>query len=276
MTQNHEPADSDLGPHEPQAPHASTQRLEQIHGPGELRCALLALLLPKGSRRALASWQGETRTTPYAMQLRSEAMALDAASRLPWFEHLLARMASHPLAERQALLESTRRVVSARGSVQPLDTLHFLVMRRRLGEKAPIAAAAGSAAAFSKLPESDVHAIARYTAFLSRMVPAASADGAPGAAWYASVMKRWKGRVDIPPQSPLPDTDAVVQALQQVASLPLMQRPVLLRDWVSAALKHCAPAGLTDLSADALRLSGTLLESPLPPDLARHYIDLRH
>ena len=276
MTQNHEPADSDLGPHEPQAPHASTQRLEQIHGPGELRCALLALLLPKGSRRALASWQGETRTTPYAMQLRSEAMALDAASRLPWFEHLLARMASHPLAERQALLESTRRVVSARGSVQPLDTLHFLVMRRRLGEKAPIAAAAGSAAAFSKLPVSDVHAIARYTAFLSRMVPAASADGAPGAAWYASVMKRWKGRVDIPPQSPLPDTDAVVQALQQVASLPLMQRPVLLRDWVSAALKHCAPAGLTDLSADALRLSGTLLESPLPPDLARHYIDLRH
>ncbi len=276
MTQNHEPADSDLGPHEPQAPHASTQRLEQIHGPGELRCALLALLLPKGSRRALASWQGETRTTPYAMQLRSEAMALDAASRLPWFEHLLARMASHPLAERQALLESTRRVVSARGAVQPLDTLHFLVMRRRLGEKAPIAAAAGSAAAFSKLPESDVHAIARYTAFLSRMVPAASADGAAGSAWYASVMKRWKGRVDIPPQSPLPDTDAVVQALQQVASLPMMQRPVLLRDWVSAALKHCAPTGLTDLSADALRLSGTLLESPLPPDLARHYIDLRH
>ncbi len=276
MTQNREPPDSDLGPHEPEAGPASTQRLGRIHGPGELRCALLALLLPKGSRKALAAWQAETRTTPYAMQLRSEAMALNAAARLPWFEHLLARMASHPLAERQALLESTRRVVSARGSVQPLDTLHFLVMRRRLGERAPIAAAAGSAAAFSELPESDVYAIARYTAFLSRLVPAASADGAAGAAWFASVMKRWKFRVDSPPQLPLPDTDAVVQALHQVASLPMMQRPVLLRDWVSAALKHSAPAGLTDVSADALRLCGTLLESPLPPDLARHYIDVQH
>ena len=82
----------------------------------------------------------------------------------------------------------------------------------------------------SKLPESEVHALARYSAFLSRMIPAGSADGAAGAAWYASVMRRWKYHVEAPAQWPLPDTDAVVQALHRVALLPWMRRPLLVRD----------------------------------------------
>jgi hypothetical protein len=31
---------------------------------------------------------------------------------------------------------------------------------------------------------------------------------------------------------------------------------------------------LSDGAADALRLAGLLLDSPLPPELARHYIEL--
>ncbi len=276
MQKNPDPPDSDLGPHEPAPGSASTERLQHALGPGELRSGLLALLLPKGSHRAQATWLKEIQPTPFAMQLHAEAKALTGAARLPWFELLLVRMAGQRLAERQALLESARRIISARGAVKPLDTLHYLVMRRRLGEKAPAAAPAGATAEFSRLPESDVHAIARYTAFLTRMVPADSADGAAGARWYADVMKRWRDRVDIAAQLPLPDTDGVVHALHAIATLPWMQRPVLMRDWVSAALAHSAPEGLSELSADALRLSATLLDTPLPPELARHYIDLYH
>jgi hypothetical protein len=252
---------------------ATTDRLLQANGPRELRCALLALLLPRGSRRAFASWQVETADTASAGLLRAEAGALAGAARLPWFERLLHRMAAQPLAERHTLLESTRRVVSARGAVQPLDTLHWLVMRRLLGERAPACGPAAADAGFSQLPEADVHAIARYTAFLSRMVPADSPDGDAGAAWYASVMRRWRGQVDIPPQLPVPDSDAFVQALHEVATLAWMKRPVLMREWVGAALHHSPPSGLADVSADALRLSCTLLDTPMPPELSRHYIE---
>lgn len=263
-------------PHPPAAPTAapSTDRLLQAIGPGELRCALLALLLPRGSRRALASWQVEAlELTPHANPLRDEAQALPSAARLPWFERLLVRMAGQPASERKALLESTRRVVSARGAVQAIDTLHWLVMRRRLSPPPPQTPVPSADSAFSRLPESDVVPIARYSAFLSRMIPVDSPDGDAGAAWYASVMLRWQMRVDVPPQLPLPDSDAVVQSLQHVAALPWMQRPVLMREWVGHALQHSPPGGLADVAADALRMSCTLLDTPLPPELSRHYIE---
>jgi len=268
-----------------------TERLAQAHGPDELSCALLALLLPKGSRAALVVWQLETKATPYATRIRGEAIALGAAARLPWFELLLARMAGQPLRQRRALLAATRRLMrapravptrpapqphlleSARGSVRPIDTLHWLVMRRRLGEKAPQAAATAADRGFSRLSESDVYAIGRVTAFLSRLVPVESADGQAGAAWYASVMRRWQGHVDLPGQLPLPDTDAFVRALRSVATLPWMQRPVLVREWVSAALQTSPSGALADAGADALRMCATLLDSPLPPELAKHYIE---
>lgn len=253
---------------------AGTDRLLQAIGPRELRCALLALLLPIGSRRAMASWQGETMDeTPYSTQLRDEALALPSGSRLPWFERLLVRMASQSAADRKALLQSTRRVVSARGAVQAIDTLHWLVMRRRLVPPPAQQPIPNAESGFSRLPESDVYPIARYTAFLSRMVPANSPNGEAGAAWYDSVMLRWQMRLEVPAQLPLPDSDAVVQALQHVASLPWMQRPVLMREWVSHALKHSPPEGLSTVSADALRMSCTLLDTPLPPELAKHYIE---
>ena len=269
-----EPSAGDAPAQEAAPGVASTDRLLQAIGPRELRCALLALLLPHGSRRALASWQGETiDETPYSTQLRDEALALQGSSRLPWFERLLVRMASQPAAERKTLLESTRRVVSARGSVQAIDTLHWLLMRRRLSPLPAQPHAASPDSGFSKLPEADVYPIARYSAFLSRMVPVDSPDGEGGAAWYASVMMRWQLRVEVPAQLPLPDSDALVQALQHVAGLPWMQRPVLMREWVSNALKHSPPGGLSAVAADALRMSCALLDTPLPPDLSRHYIE---
>jgi len=284
----------------------AADQLSRVNGPLELHATLLALLLPPDSKRALRAWEIECQANPHphshpgAPALRAHVAALPAAARLPWFETMLARLRSSPLPARQALLEATRRLMGARGTVRPIDRLHWLVMRLRLGETPGVAAPAGAGTTMSQLPQADVHAIAMFSAFLSRMVPvaepaAAAAGGAPtttpaptpasapapatgaapatpspGAAWYASVMAPWTHLGDVPPLA-WPDTDGIVCALHALQALAWMQRPVLVRGWVTAARQHSRHGRLTDSAADALRLSCALLDSPLPPELARHY-----
>jgi hypothetical protein len=93
-----------------------------------------------------------------------------------------------------------------------------------------------------------------------------------GAAWYATVLAPWQHRADVPPCS-APPIDGLVLALQGLRALPWLQRPVVLRSWVEAAVRHSRHGRLDDTAADALRLSATLLDSPLPPALADHYSD---
>ena len=248
------------------------QQLSVVNDATGLRAALLALLVPAGSRRPALAWQVETAGNPQAPALRDEVNDLLAEGRLPWFEKLLVRMARQPLIERQLLLEATRRIIRARGAAWPIDTLHWLLMRQRLGEQGTLAAPAAAEVSFSQLPEDDVHAIARYSAFLARLVPSATIDRKGHAAWYATVMQVWHGRVPVPPCDPAPDVDALVQALRQMQSLPWLQRPVIVRGWVGAAIKHSSNGRLAIEAADALRMSCTLLDSPMPPELAAHYI----
>ena len=281
---------------------SAIDHLSRLHGALGLHAAVLALLLPGESRRAVRAWQAETTATPNAAVLRAHIECLSSAARLPWLDVLLLRMRGQALASRQALLESTRRVMAARGVVRPLDRLHWLLMRLRLGEASGAAVHAAATADLSRLPPSDVLAVARYTAFLSRMVPVESNGEAPaegrdeargaevavaavaaeaaevsptadtpaGVAWYATVMARWERHTPIPPCTP-PDADGLVHALQELQALAWMQRPVLARDWVTAALKHSPRGRLTDTAADALRLSCALLDSPSPPELDRHF-----
>ena len=262
---------------------AAADHLSRVHGALGLHAAVLALLLPTGSRRAVRAWRAETAVTPDAATLRAHIDELSPAARLPWLDVLLLRMRGQALAARQGLLESTRRVMAARGVVRPLDRLHWLLMRQRLGEASAATVHAAAQADLSRLPPGDVLAVARYSAFLSRMVPvevdaeAAAqsqvdepADEPAGVAWYATVMARWERHTPIPPCEP-PDTDGLVHALQELQALAWMQRPVLARDWVTAALKHSPRGRFTDTSADALRLSCALLDSPLPPELERHF-----
>jgi len=49
---------------------------------------------------------------------------------------------------------------------------------------------------------------------------------------------------------------------------------VLVRGWIEAALAASPMNRLGDGAADALRLACLLLDSPLPPELARHYIEV--
>jgi hypothetical protein len=258
------------------AEREAADQLERLNGAQELRAAVLALLLPAGSQRAARAWQIECESFERAALVRDWVAQLPGAARLPWFERLVTRMRAQPLSERQSLLEATRRVMGARGIQRPIDRLHWLAMRQRLGEGTAADTRTAATSDLSQLPHSDVLAIAAYSAFLARMVPTEAAeleDAAPtdaGLAWYASVMAPWEKRAAVPPCEP-PDTAGLVHALQELQSVAWMQRPALVRGWVAAAVQHSRYGRLADTAADALRLSCSLLDSPLPPELVRHH-----
>ena len=266
---------------------AAAERLGRVRGVHELQAVILALLLPPGSKRALVAWRIDTEDAPIAQALLDDVNCLSPAARLPWLERMLVHMAPHPLGARKTLLENTRRLMSARNRIRPIDRLHWLAMRQRLGEAAQFGVRSGADGDISQLHESAVIAIARYTAFLARMVPGsqgALTSANPSitekelaaensAAWYASVMAPWQHRADVPPCI-APTVDALVDALRGLRALPWLQRPVVVRGWVDAAVDHSRHGRLDATAADALRLSCMLVDSPLPPALAAHYSEL--
>jgi hypothetical protein len=249
--------------------------LGRVNGATELHAALLALMLPAGSQRALRAWRAETESTPASEAVLAHAGQLLTKARLPWFEQLLSRMRRQPLPARQALLEASRRIMQARGTVRPIDRLHWLVMRQQLGGNAAVKVKAAATVEISQLPSETLLAIGSFTAFLSRLVPNESTDPASATAaaqWYDGAMTPWMDRADLP-ACEAPDTDALVAALRELQALPWMQRPVLVRTWLDAAVAHSQYRRLGDTASDALRLSCTLLDSPLPPVLAAHFIE---
>ncbi|TXH52360.1 MAG: hypothetical protein E6Q93_20730 [Burkholderiaceae bacterium] len=112
--------------------------------------------------------------------------------------------------------------------------------------------------------------MAHFSAHLARMVP--SEDPTHGQAWYQVVMSRWLKPAETPPWQ-RPDVDALVHALNGLQLMSWMQRPQVVRTWVAAA-KQITPGPLDPVAADALRLSSLLLDSPMPPDLARQYAEV--
>jgi len=98
-------------------------------------------------------------------------------------------------------------------------------------------------------------------------------DPTAGPAWYATVMSQLDPKSDVPPYK-IPDGDGLAHALDEVEALPWMLRPVLVRGWVEAALATSGRARLYPVAADALRLAAGLLDSPMPPELARHFIEV--
>ena len=162
--------------------------------------------------------------------------------------------------------------MESRGVARPIDRLHWLTLRRGLGEAVPLAARPEAHPDDVDWLESDVRSVASYTAFLSRMVPGDVADAPQGEAWYQAVMASFPG-FEAPLRQP-PKAAAMVAALERLQTLSWMQRPVVIRTWVQAALAQSRFGRLCDLSADALRMTCALLDSPQPPELARHYVAL--
>ncbi|KQV99782.1 hypothetical protein [Rhizobacter sp. Root1221] len=244
--------------------------LARLHGPGELRATVLALLLTPESQRERRAWQAETRGLSTARDWHATVMQLSRASRLPWLERLLGRLAKAPLGDRQALVEAARRVMAADGQIRPIDRLHWLVLRHRLGD--PVRAVA-QPAAHNEMAELSLHTlreVARVTAFLSRLVP--TGEAVAGQGWYLAVMSPWLTSHDLPACQP-PDADGFFNALAEVQAMPWMLRPVLVRGWLEQALALSPSRRLVPDAADALRLAGQLLDCPMPPELARHYAE---
>jgi hypothetical protein len=246
-------------------------RLERVHGPGGMKAALLALLLVPEQPSRVRAWREETALIGEAENIRIDVERLGGATRLPWFELLLARLGGTPLADRQELLRSARRVLTAAHPGLPIDRLMWLAMRRHFGENTHAMVHAPADADIAQLPPSDMLHVAQYTAHLARMVPSDDADA--GQRWYHAVMARWLAPAAIPGWH-RPDVDALVHALTGLQALSWMQRPQLVRAWVGEAIPPGRPGPLPQTAADALRLSCLLMDSPMPPELARQYLEI--
>lgn len=167
--------------------------------------------------------------------------------------------------------------------MRPIDRLRWLLMRHLLsgaGRSHPMPMPQAHAElALADLPEHQRVAIARFTAYLARMVPLADAIakvGSAGVAWYRASMRHcW---VNDAPPCQVPDTDALAHALTDLQQLSWMQRPVLVRTWTQAAVKvtqRLWPGEPLMLdAAEALRIAAQLLDTPAPSAVSACFIAL--
>lgn len=245
-------------------------RLSRIRGPASLHAAILALITPPHSVPSFVAWTSETQACPTAPILRQDVAQLSDASRLPCLEALLQRMRGCPADDRRTLLESTRRVVAAISPLRPLDRLHWLLMRRRLGE-APLPVVSTPCSDLRSLPAATLAHLGSVAAYLARMVTGPTP--ADTQRWYAAAMAPLAAAGTTPPFR-TPDGDGLARSLNAVEALPRTLRPLLLKAWVQAACTVTHSTRLSPLAADALRLLAGLLEAPLPPELAQYYSEL--
>jgi Zn-dependent protease with chaperone function len=253
-------------------------RLQRLAGPREKRMAVLALMMSAGNRDEHKLWHDLALGLTHAQQILDDVQGLRPERLVPEFERLCKSIAADPLSERRALVEAARDLLKADGRVSPRDRLWWLALRHHMADKKNrpmfMRPVTGQGRELSELQDDELAHVAALSAYLARFVPEAEVQGllaATSRAWYARVMARC-----VPPQSPvpvckIPDADALMHALAGVQELSWMIRPVLLRAWVEEALNH-SPGGLmSNNTANALRLMGGLIDSPMPPALASHY-----
>lgn len=253
-------------------------RLRRLSGPLQRRLAVLAFMVQPGNEAELKFWQQLTFGQSWAPQILSDVHALPPAWRVPEYERLLSQMAYEPLTSRRDLILALRNLMRADGRVTAQDRLWWLAARHRMGEVASpqglIRPMTGQGRDLSQLHADERSHVARFSAYMARLVPAPTPGPTPGdqgQAWFAGVMRRCDlpGR-QAPPCEP-PGADELIHALAGTQELSWSMRPQLLRAWVEEALNHSASGLLRSDAADALRLAAGLLDTPLPPALASHF-----
>jgi len=272
------PASAAAAPPDPVEAAQLRRRFAQVAGPGQLHASVLALLLTPGRTREMVVWRDECRHTVGAKELRNDLMRLPASERMPWIEHFVGRVAQGPLDKRQALLRAVRRLIAADGRALALDRLRWLAIRHVLGDVRALALPGAAEVELEGLATETALQIARFGAFLSRIVPSPEIDldvisGTPtsGERWWREVMQPWP---DAGATREMPDANALVSALHDVQALPWMLRPVLVRRWVDTAVA-LSPAGrLGEPAAEALRIAARLLDCPLPPAVTSCFVEV--
>jgi hypothetical protein len=240
--------------------------------------AILALLASSHSRRERAAWRVVAPPVPEREQLFDGIATLTAPHRLPWLEHFARSLAPGPVQVRQELIGNARRLMTSDGLVSPIDQLRWVTLRHLLAGSA-VAPPVAAQTELAELDIDDALSICIFSAFLSRLVPTTEltvdldGEASVSQAWYDKVVAPWEGRFDIAPRDQH-DIDASMRALRVVQSLPWLLRPVLVRRWYEAARELTDGPALHPDSADALRLTCVLLDSPVPPDLSQQYIEV--
>ena len=253
-------------------------RLHTLRDAAQWQSVVLALMLTPSNRRGHSKWLDQWYELPGAARLLDDTLTLPQACRLPLFEHFARLLAPGPVELRQQLISAARQLMTADGAVTPLDQLRWVALRHML---------AGSAAAAPAAAEADLHDIddaqalkvCVFSAFLSHMVPAPELTldltglESIGETWFHTVVAPWYQRFTLPPREHR-DIDATLRALRVLQEMPWMLRPVLVRTWFEAACELTDGPALHPVAADALRLTCTLLDSPVPPELGRQYIEV--
>ena len=253
-------------------------RLRALSEPAQWQAAVLALMLTPGNRPERAMWVEETRGLADAEGLLSDVLALPQTHRLPWFEALARQLAPGPVELRHAVVGAARRVMTADGMVSQMDQLRWVALRHLLAGSA-VAPPAAAETELAELDDGLALKVCLYSAFLSHMVPAPELTldltgfESTGQTWYDSVVAPWYERFTLPPRE-RHDIDATLRALRVLQAMPWLLRPVLVRRWFDAARTLTEGPVLHPVAADALRLTCTLLDSPVPPELSRQYIEI--
>ncbi|AKJ27034.1 M48 family metallopeptidase [Caldimonas brevitalea] len=270
--QQHDPVQRAAGGTREDGEREALARIRRWHGPGERKAGVLALLLTPGNAAEAQAFEQETGGGALPVSVRADIERLGEAARLPVFELLLRRSAATPVGERRALLKSSRRVMGADGRTTPLDRLRWLAMRQLLAGGPPSRPCADQPLAQLSKELAVVHA------FLARIVVADSAGagaqpGAEGSPWYRAVWRALLGDQPVPAWRS-PDGDRFVTALEQLARLPAVRRPLLLRTWVEVAQQLVPQGRLDAASADALRVVALLIDTPCPKPLSDLFVEV--
>jgi hypothetical protein len=266
------------------APHGDpqqrelAQRLRGLDSTALWRGAVLALMADPDNATDHATWHALVDGLPQAPRLFSELAQLDAARRLPWLEHFARLLATGSVDERHELIVAARRVLIADRVVSAMDQLRWITLRHLLAGSA-VAPPAAAPTEFEQLDLHQVVSICRYCGFLSTLVPTPEITldptgyGSVSQTWYDTVTAPWVDRAQVPARHGH-DIDAALRALRELQSMPWLVRPVLVRSWYDAARELTQGPVLHPGAADALRLSCTLLDCPLPPELIDQYVEV--
>jgi hypothetical protein len=263
-----------------QAPEVAEalQTLAYLSGPMQRRMAVLALMMNPGNQAERAWWLAAAQSLHGAPTLLAQLDALPSPWRLAQVEQQLKHLLKEPLEERRALVSAARELLRSDGRVSARDRLWWLTLRHRLGGRAGsgefMRPVTGQGRELVDLQPLERAAVAALSAYLARLIPQDSEGSdisAAGQAWLHGVLVRCSHQGDALVMPPPPDADGLMQALDGVRALSWAMRPQLLRAWVEEALNHSAHGVLTIETADALRLTATLIDTPMPPALASHY-----
>lgn len=252
-------------------------RLQGLVGPTERRLIVLALMMNIHNERECKLWHRMADGLSQAQRILGDVADLLPNRRVPEFERLCSAIASEPLAQRRALVESARDLLRADGRVSPRERLWWLALRHRMGvqqnRQAYMRPMTGQGQTLAQLAPQELDYVTALTTYLARFIPVEEgSEGTTraGRAWFKGVMARCDAQASDSPGAS-PDADALMHALAGVQELSWMMRPMLLKAWVEEALNHSPQGVLSDNTADALRLAAGLIESPLPPMLEAHY-----